>query len=140
MDRLLEYVGHHTALTLATVAIALLVAANEYFLKLMGRNSISPQQLVQLMNQGALVLDARSQEEFATGHIGGAKQLTPDLLSKAADAFKRHRGKPVVVYGANDRSGQSIVRQLTAQGFTQPMCLRGGLPTWRAENLPLSKS
>ena len=140
MDRLLEYVGHHALLVGAAAVAGLLVLAHEYFLKVQGANAISPQELIQLMNQGALVLDLRSMEDFAAGHINGARQLNPDLLAKAAETFKRHREKPVVIYGADGASGPSLVRKLAAQGFTRAACLRGGLATWRAENLPLTRS
>jgi rhodanese-related sulfurtransferase len=33
-----------------------------------------------------------------------------------------------------------VVRKLAAQGFTKAFCLRGGLATWQAENLPLAKN
>ena len=139
MDRLLEYLGHHPLLVGAAAVAGLLVLAHEYFLKVQGANAVSPQELIQLMNQGALVLDLRSMEDFAAGHINGARQLPPDLLPKAAETFKRHREKPVVVYGGDDSTGPSVVRKLAAQGFTKALCLRGGLPTWRAENLPLAQ-
>ncbi len=139
MDRLLEFVGHHPLLVAAAVVAALLVLAHEYFLKVQGQNSISPQELIQFMNQGALVLDVRSMDEFAAGHISGARQMPPEQLPKAGETLKRHREKPVIVYGANDSSGPAVVRKLAAQGFTKAFCLRGGLPGWRAENLPLAK-
>ncbi len=37
--------------------------------------AISSQDLIRLMNQGALVLDIRKPDEFAPGHVNGAKQL-----------------------------------------------------------------
>ena len=139
MERLLEYVGHHPLLVGAAIAAGVLVLAYEYFLKAQGANAVSPQELIQLMNQGALVLDVRGLDAYATGHISGAKQLPPDLLAKAAETFKRHRERPVIVYGEDDSTGPSVVRKLAAQGFTKALCLKGGLPRWRAENLPLAK-
>ncbi len=50
------------------------------------------------MNQGALVLDIRKPEEFAAGHVNGAKQLPSDQILTAGDNFKRFKEKPVVVY------------------------------------------
>ena len=139
MDRLLEYVGHHPLLVGAAVIAAALALAYEYFLKAQDANAVSPQQLIQLMNQGALVLDVRGLDDYAAGHISGAKQLPPELLAKAAETFKRHRERAVIVYGDNDSAGPAAARKLAAQGFTKALCLKGGLPRWRAENLPLTK-
>jgi rhodanese-related sulfurtransferase len=139
MDRLIEYVGHHPLLAAAAGVAALMVLAYEYYLRKQGMSAISPQELIRLMNQGALVLDIRSLDEFAAGHISGARQLPFDQLPKAGDTLKKHREKPVIVYGADETQGPVVARKLASQGFTQAFCLRGGLATWRAENLPLAK-
>ncbi len=139
MDRLIEYIGHHPLLVIAAVVAALIVAAYEYYLGQQGKNAISPQELIRLMNQGALVLDIRPMDEFAAGHIGGARQLPFDQLPKAGETLKKHREKPVIVYGADETSGPLVARKLATQGFTKAFCLRGGVAAWRAENLPLAK-
>ena len=97
------------------------------------------QELIRLMNQGALVLDVRSLDEFAAGHISGARQLPPEQVPKAGETLKKHREKPVIVYGKDEGAGPVVVRNLVSQGFTKAFCLRGGLATWQAENLPLAK-
>ncbi len=65
MDRLIDYIGHHPALAAAAVVAALIVFAYEYYLRKQGISAISPQELIRLMNQGALVLDIRNLDEFA---------------------------------------------------------------------------
>ena len=47
-------------------------------------------------HQGALVLDLRPTEEFAAGHITGARQLLRDQIDKAGETLKKYREKPVV--------------------------------------------
>src|SRR5277367_4213651 len=128
MDRLIEYVGHHPLLVAAAVVAGLIVVAYEYYLRMQGTSAISPQELIRLMNQGALVLDLRGLDEFAAGHISGARQLPPDQLPNAGQTLKKHREKPVIVYGADETSGPMVVRKLALQGFTKAFCLRGGLP------------
>ena len=139
MDRLIEYIGHHPLLVSGTVVAALIVLAYEYWLRMQAVSAISPQELIRLMNQGALVLDIRSVDEFAAGHISGARQMPVEQLPKAGETLKKHREKPVIVYGADETSGPVVVRKLASQGFTKALCLRGGLATWRAEQLPLAK-
>ncbi|MGH8227148.1 MAG: rhodanese-like domain-containing protein [Steroidobacteraceae bacterium] len=139
MDRLIQYVSHHPLLAAAAAVAAVLVIAYEARLRAHGALTVSPQELIRLMNQGALVLDIRPPEKYAAGHISGARQLASDQIIRASDAFKRHKSKPVVVYCDAGSLAVSAARQLTRQGFTQAFTLRGGLSAWRAENLPLSK-
>ena len=140
MDRLFEYAGHHPLLAGALALAALLVAAYEMRLRAQSAGAISPQELIRLMNQGALVLDLRPQEQYAAGHISGARAMPSEQLLKAGDTLKRNKEKPVVVYCEAGSVAPAAVRQLTAQGFTRAFSLRGGLSAWRAENLPLAKA
>jgi rhodanese-related sulfurtransferase len=101
---------------------------------------VSPQELIRLMNQGVLVLDLRPQEQFAAGHLSGARQFSGEQILNAGDTLKKYKEKPVVVYDDSGSLSGAAVRQLTAQGFTQAVTLRGGLAAWRAENLPLTRA
>ena len=102
--------------------------------------SVSPQDLIRLMNQGALVLDLRTQEQFQSGHLAGARQFSGEQILKAGDTLKKHKEKTVVVYDDSGALEGAAVRQLAAQGFTRVFALRGGLSAWRADNLPLSRA
>jgi rhodanese-related sulfurtransferase len=140
MDRLIEFSGHHPYLVAAAAVAGLVVLVYELRLRSQGLLGVTPQELIRLMNQGALVLDLRPAEQYAAGHISGARQLTAEQLPKAADTFKRFREKPVVVYCDAGSLGASAVKKLAAQGFTQVASLQGGLGAWRAENLPLARA
>jgi rhodanese-related sulfurtransferase len=140
MDRILEYLAHHPWLSLGTVLVAALVGVYELRTRSEGQLSVSPQDLIRLMNQGALVLDLRTPEQFQGGHLSGARQMSGEQILKAADTLKKHKEKPVVVYDDTGSLAAAAVRQLTAQGFTQAFALRGGLAAWRADNLPLSRA
>ena len=140
MDRLIEYVSHHAYLVAAAVLALVMVVVYESRARATSFASISSQDLIRLMNQGALVLDIRKTEEFALGHVNGAKHLPSDQILTAGDTFKRFKDKPVVVYCDSGSLAAAAVRQLTQQGFTKAFTLRGGFAGWRAENLPIAKA
>jgi rhodanese-related sulfurtransferase len=140
MDRFLEYLSHHPWLTTATAVVAALIVVYEIRARSESLVSVSPQELIRLMNQGVLLLDLRPQEEFALGHLSGARQMSGDQILKAAEALKKYKEKPIVVYDGSGALGPAAVRQLIAQGFTRALTLRGGLAAWRADNLPLTRA
>jgi rhodanese-related sulfurtransferase len=140
MDRLLEYISHHPWLAAATVAAAALVLVYELRARSDSKVTVSPQELIRLMNQGALVLDLRPSEQYQAGHLNGARQMDSDQILKAGDTLKKHKEKFIVVYDEGGSLGGSAVRQLAAQGFTKAFALRGGLAAWRADNLPVSRA
>lgn len=100
---------------------------------------ISPQDLIRLQNQGALVIDLRKPEEFETGHIGGARRMDSAQMLTAGDTLKKYKEKSVVVYCDSGTVGASAARVLAGQGFKQAFNLKGGLLGWRGENLPLAQ-
>ena len=140
MERLIEYVTHHPLTTAAAVLALVVVVTFESRLRGVAAAAISAQDLIRLMNQGALVLDIRKPELFAAGHVNGAKQLDSDKILTASDTFKRFKEKPVIVYCDSGSLAAAAVRQLNQQGFTKAFPLRGGFAAWRAENLPVAKA
>jgi rhodanese-related sulfurtransferase len=139
MERLIEYTNHHPWLTGALVLIAIVVIVYEMRARSETMTSVSPQDTVRLMNQGALLIDLRPPEQYTAGHVGGARQMTGDQILKAGETLKKYKDKAVVVYDDTGSLGASAVRQLAAQGFTKAFNLRGGLAAWRTENLPLTR-
>jgi rhodanese-related sulfurtransferase len=137
LDRFIEYAGNHPWLASAAVLAALAVIAFELRARAASLAAVAPQELVLLLNRGALVLDIRPQELFEAGHISGSRHLPSDQILKADDVLRKHKEKPIVVYDDSGSLGAAAVRQLIAQGFTKAVNLRGGLTAWRAENLPV---
>ncbi|MFZ0007708.1 MAG: rhodanese-like domain-containing protein [Steroidobacteraceae bacterium] len=140
MDRILEFVSHHPWLAAATAAVAALVAVYEMRARAESLISVSPQELIRLMNQGAVVLDLRPAEQYQAGHLAGARPVTGEQLLQASDTLKKHKEKAVVVYDDSGSAGAAAARQLARQGFTRAFSLRGGLAAWRADNLPLTRA
>jgi rhodanese-related sulfurtransferase len=140
MDRLLEYITHHPWYAAGAAVAALLVIVYELRTRNENVSAVSPQDAVRLMNQGALVIDLRTSDAFASGHVAGAKQMSGEQILKAGDTLKKQKEKVLVVYDDTGSLGAAAVRQLAAQGFTKVFNLRGGISAWRAENLPLSKA
>src|ERR1700752_476436 len=138
MDRLLEYLSHHPWLSTATAVVAGPLLVYEMRARSESLLSVTPQELIRLMNQGALLLDLRPPEQYQAGPLAGARQMSGEQILKAGDTLKKHKEKAVVVYDDTGSLGASAVRPLRAQGFKRAVALRGGLAAWRADNLPLS--
>jgi rhodanese-related sulfurtransferase len=139
MDRLLEYFNHHPWLAALAVAAAAAVLAYELRLRAQSYATLPPQEVIRLMNQGATVLDLREQQAFQEGHISGARHFDAAQIATAADALKKYKERPLIVYCDRGTTAAATVRSLTQQGFTKVFNLRGGLTAWRAENLPLAR-
>jgi len=140
MERLLEYMNRHPLLVGIALAFAVAVLVYELRNRNQAQAAVTPQEAIQLMNQGAQVYDLRDAAAFAAGRIGGAKHLDPAQHAGAADTLKRFKDRLLVLYCENGSAASALTRQLHAAGFTKVFSLRGGVAQWRAEGLPLPKA
>ncbi len=70
-----------------------------------------------LIEDGALVIDVRSPEEFAAGHLEGALHIPWDQTDALAEAIGDDPSRPVVMYcGSGKRVGRAI-DALEARGY-----------------------
>ncbi len=139
MQHLMEYATNHPYLVAMAVAMVLAVLANEIRMRQTQFAAVGPQDVVRLMNQGAVVLDLRKPDEFAAGHIQGARNFSSEQILKADETLKKYKQKAVILVCDSGSLGSSAARELGRQGFTTAVNLRGGLTAWRADNMPLAK-
>ena len=70
-----------------------------------------------LIEDGALVIDVRSPEEYASGHLEGALHIPWDQTDALAEAIGEDRSRSVVMYcGSGKRVGRAI-EALEARGY-----------------------
>ena len=100
----------------------------------------SPQQVVQMINRGKTVLvDVRTPEEFAGGHVRDAKNIPlADFGTRIAELDKS-KGKTIVVVCQSGARVDKAIKQLASAGFDDVVGLDGGLTAWTAANLPTAK-
>jgi rhodanese-related sulfurtransferase len=140
MQRLFEFIGNHPYLASAAILAAAAVAFYEIRERMQAFAALSAMQAVRLMNQGALVIDLRTKEQYDAGHIGDARNVPAAELESQADSLKKWRDKNVITYCDSGTSGANGARTLMKLGFTKVFNLHGGLNAWLKDNLPLAKT
>ena len=79
---------------------------------------------------GARLVDVRSPEEFAQGHLTGAENVPLDTLRGVLDGWDR--SQPVRLYCAVGFRSYLAYRILVQRGFTDVATLAGGMHSFRA--------
>jgi len=81
-----------------------------------------PAAAKQLIASGALVLDVRTPEEYAGGHVDSAQNMPidnfGDRLPQIAQLVGEDKTKPIVVYCAAGRRAARAKRALEDAGYT----------------------
>lgn len=105
-----------------------------------GVPSLSATEAVALINRSnALVLDVRSEAEFAGGHIVDAKHISLDTLAERLNQIKKYQDKPILVNCQRGMRSAKACEILRKAEFKQVHNLQGGLDAWLEAKLPVVK-
>lgn len=103
--------------------------------------SLTAQGAVQLINrQRAVVVDVREPEEFAAGHVTGAKNVPLDQLEQKLPATVKNKTLPLLLVCATGGRAQRAVAMAKKLGYEQAQAVAGGLKSWKDANLPVEKA
>ncbi len=101
----------------------------------MTAQNIDPASLERLRDQGARVIDVRSDGEVARGVIPGAENIAMDKL--AGRYGELERDAPLILYCQSGARSMNAAQFLAAQGFSQVYNLAGGVAGWVASGRPV---
>ena len=101
--------------------------------------TISPAELNARRASGSapVVIDVRTAEEYATGHIPGAVNIPFDKVADRISEVEAPHG--VALYcmvGPRARKGESA---LLASGYKSVLHIEGGLAAWQAAGFPTER-
>lgn len=103
--------------------------------------SLTANGAVQLINrEKAVVVDVSEAEEFAAGHVGGAKNIPVGQLEEKLPEAVKNKALPLILVcptGARANRALGVAKKL---GYEQAQVLGGGLNAWKEANLPLEKA
>jgi rhodanese-related sulfurtransferase len=84
-----------------------------------------------------VILDVRSPEEYAEGHIPGAINVPYDQIAANLDSLESYMTAEIVVYCRTGRRAGVAENALREAGFTQVADLKGHMVAWNEAGLPV---
>lgn len=102
---------------------------------------LSAGQAVHLINrEKAIVVDVCEPEEFAQGHIGGARNVPLAQLEQRLPEVVKNKSLPVILVCATGARAQRALGTAKKLGYEKAQALAGGLKAWKDANLPVEKA
>jgi len=90
------------------------------------------------LGKNDLILDVRSREEFADGHIAGAKNIPHDEVATHASEFKGY--DRVIIHCMRGGRATMAYQSLTQAGLKNLVCIgTSGMGDWLAAGYPVTR-
>lgn len=87
--------------------------------------NVGPEELYQALESGAVVVDVRTPQEFAAGHVPGAINLPVEAIASWADQVPKD--KPVYLYCRSGNRSRQAAEYLKNKGYTNLYNVEGGV-------------
>lgn len=137
MDKFLEFTSNHVLLVSALMISFFLLIFTELRRKASGLVNIAAADVVKLINNDAVVIDIRSADAFARGHIVSAKNIPHDELDGKMEQLEQYKNTPIVAVCDAGATTTHVVNKLRGAGFESVFGLKGGMSGWGQAGLPV---
>jgi molybdopterin/thiamine biosynthesis adenylyltransferase/rhodanese-related sulfurtransferase len=95
-------------------------------------NEVDPSVVHELIGDGAAFVDVRETEEYATGHLPGARHVPRGYLESRIEGIVPDRSQRVILYCASGNRSALAARTLTEDlGYETVESMTGGITLWK---------
>jgi len=137
MDRTLEFASNNVLLVSALMISFFVAIFMELRRKANGMVNIDPVEAVGLINNNAIILDLRSADAHARGHIVGARSVPTDEFDSKLSTLAEYKTTPIIAVCESGMSSTRSVNTLRKEGFESVYGLKGGMAGWSQAGLPV---
>ena len=135
MDKFILFLIEHYFYSVPLIVVVILLIQSN---AVKGGKKITPQDLVSLTNQDAAkLIDLRSPNEFADGHITGSINIPYADIEDRLHEIKLQEGKSLVLICDSGSQSANAGEVLNKSGYQNTVILSGGIGAWKLDNLPL---
>lgn len=135
----MEFVQDNLLLVIAAGASGAMLLWSFFGNRVSGISVVNTMEATRLMNEEALLLDVREDNEWAVGRLPNARHIRLGELSKRLSELEKFKDKPIVVYCRSGHRSARACALLKKSGFANPNNLAGGIMAWEQANLPITR-
>lgn len=138
---IIDFVSKNPIMVGILVALVVLLVVTEIQIHTRKFNEARPTEVVALINRdNAVLIDIRSEKEFASGHVINAINIPIEGLGSELNKLGKYKDKPLVVCCRTGQTSLRACKELKNSGFSIVHNLRGGVTAWERDGLPLVKA
>lgn len=99
--------------------------------------SITPEQVRQNA-ENLYILDVRSIEEYAEGHVPGAINIPHDSIQARMSSLPQDKDETVVLYCRTGRKAGLAAKELESMGYSNLFLMQGNMQGWAEKGFEIS--
>ena len=108
--------------------------ANRYLLRDFDMNDLH--EIWQTLPENTLVMDNRTPEEYARGHVPGSRNIPMGTENAFVDELRQY--EQIYLYCRSGRRAQTSTTNLNFQGLNHVTCIsHTGMPDWENSGYPV---
>jgi molybdopterin/thiamine biosynthesis adenylyltransferase/rhodanese-related sulfurtransferase len=93
---------------------------------------VDPSEVAELMHEGVAIIDVRETDEYAAGHLPGAKHVPRSYLETRIEGVVPDRASQVILYCASGNRSAYGARTLEQElGYENVRSMTGGITLWK---------
>src|SRR5271170_3242758 len=95
-------------------------------------DEVDPSEVNELIDEGVAIVDVRETDEFASGHLPGAKHVPRGYLESRIEDVVGDRSAPIILYCASGNRSAYAARTLQQDlGYEHVRSMTGGITLWK---------
>ena len=93
---------------------------------------VDPSEVKELIDEGVAIIDVRETEEFAAGHLPGARHVARSYLESRIEGVVPDRSTQIILYCASgNRSAYGTRTLVQEMGYEHVRSMTGGITLWK---------
>lgn len=138
--QILTFIQNHWVLVTLLVIFSLALIFFELWQRFLGPKKLPPVLVTQFINrQNPVVLDIREKAKYQAGHIINAQSVAQAEVENMLKKLKKSSDAPILLVCQTGQQSGIVGARLKKQGFTEVICLAGGMNAWLSADLPTEK-
>ena len=94
-------------------------------------------QRIDNTENGLILLDVRTVEEYQSGHIRDSINIPHDKLIQNINVLDKYRNQSIVVFCRSGRRAQLVINALIENKFDQILDVDGDMLAWKTSGFPV---
>ena len=98
--------------------------------RVLHQEDITMEELKQMQNNGCIVIDVRSPQEYKEWHIKGSISIPEYEILKRINKYVKNKNEEIVVYCQSGYRSKKAQKELQKQGYTNVFNLYNGFENY----------